>query len=78
MSSGPGSVVSRSFTISHKRSFLACSPALRLPRTKSTSFSAKPGFVDRLIQRACVTNGGRMATFETASARLSAVVVLGR
>jgi hypothetical protein len=40
--------------------------------------SAKPGFVDRLIHRGYVTGGGRMATFETSAARLSAVVVLGR
>ena len=40
--------------------------------------SAKPGFVDRLIHRAYVTGGGRMATFETASAKLPAVVVLRR
>jgi hypothetical protein len=40
--------------------------------------SAKPGFVNRLIHRAYVTGGGRMATLETRAARLSAVVVLGR
>ena len=40
--------------------------------------SAKPGFVDRLIHRAYVAGGGRMATFETASRKLNAVVVLGR
>jgi predicted nucleic acid-binding protein len=40
--------------------------------------SAKPGFVDRLIHRAYVAAGGRMATFENASAKLSSVIVLGR
>ena len=39
--------------------------------------SAKPGFVDRLIHGAYVAGGGRMATFETASAKLNSVVVLG-
>jgi hypothetical protein len=40
--------------------------------------SAKPGFVDRLIHRGYIAGGGRMATFETASAKLTSVVVLGR
>ena len=40
--------------------------------------SAKPGFVDRLIHQAYTAGGGRMATFETASAKLGAVTVLGR
>lgn len=39
---------------------------------------AKPGLVDRLIHRAYVAGGGRLATFETASAKLGMVVVLGR
>jgi hypothetical protein len=39
---------------------------------------AKPGLVDRLIHRAYVAGGGRMATFETASGKLNSVVVLGR
>ena len=40
--------------------------------------SAKPGLVDRLIHRAYVAGGGRLATFETASAKLGMVVGLGR
>jgi predicted nucleic acid-binding protein len=40
--------------------------------------SAKPGFVDRLIHRAYIERGGHMATFETASAKLNAVIVVGR
>jgi predicted nucleic-acid-binding protein len=40
--------------------------------------SAKPGFVDRLIHREYIGGGGRMATFEIASAKLTSVVVLGR
>jgi predicted nucleic acid-binding protein len=40
--------------------------------------TAKPGFVDRLIHRAYLSDGARMATFERSSARLSAVVVVGR
>jgi predicted nucleic acid-binding protein len=40
--------------------------------------SAKPGFVDRLIHQDYSAGGGRMATFETASAKLDAVTVLGR
>ena len=39
--------------------------------------SAKPGFVDRLIHRAYVAPGGRMATFENAAAKLTSVIVLG-
>ena len=38
--------------------------------------SAKPGFVDRLIQSAYVSSGGAMATFEKASGRLKSVRVL--
>jgi hypothetical protein len=38
--------------------------------------SAKPGFVDRLIQSAYVTAGGSMATFEKASGKLNSVRVL--
>jgi predicted nucleic-acid-binding protein len=40
--------------------------------------AAKPGFVDRLIHRAYISTGGHMATFETASVKLNAVIVLGR
>ncbi len=38
--------------------------------------SAKPGFVDRLIQGAYISNGGSMATFEKASGKLDAVQIL--
>ena len=38
--------------------------------------SAKPGFVDRLIQSTYVSTGGLMATFEKASGRLKSVKVL--
>ena len=38
--------------------------------------SAKPGFVDRLIQGAYISNGGSMATFEKASGKLNAVQIL--
>ena len=38
--------------------------------------SAKPGFVDRLIQGAYVSTGGSMATFEKASGKLKSVRVL--
>jgi predicted nucleic acid-binding protein len=38
--------------------------------------SAKPGFVDRLIQGAYVVSGGSMATFEKASGKLKSVRVL--
>jgi hypothetical protein len=38
--------------------------------------SAKPGFADRLIQGACVSSGGSMATFEQASGKLNPVRVL--
>jgi hypothetical protein len=38
--------------------------------------SAKPGFVDRLIQGAYVSTGGSMATFEGASGKLKSVRVL--
>lgn len=38
--------------------------------------SAKPGFVDRLIQGAYISNGGSMATFEKASGKLKSVRVL--
>lgn len=38
--------------------------------------SAKPGFVDRLIQGAYVASGGAMASFEKASGKLSSVQVL--
>lgn len=38
--------------------------------------SAKPGFVDRLIQGAYVANGASMVTFEKASGRLKSVRVL--
>jgi hypothetical protein len=38
--------------------------------------SAKPGLVDRLIHGAYVSQGGRMATFEKASAKLDCVDVL--
>ena len=38
--------------------------------------SAKPGFVDRLIQSAYVAAGGSMATFEKASGKLKSVRVL--
>ena len=38
--------------------------------------SAKPGFVDRLIQCAYVSTGGSMATFEKASGKLKSVRVL--
>jgi len=38
--------------------------------------SAKPGFVDRLIQSTYVSAGGSMATFEKASGRLQSVRVL--
>lgn len=39
--------------------------------------TAKPGFVDRLIHAGYATAGGRMATFERASARLSGVILIG-
>jgi predicted nucleic-acid-binding protein len=38
--------------------------------------SAKPGFVDRLIQGAYISNGGSMATFEKTSGKLKSVRVL--
>ena len=38
--------------------------------------SAKPGFVDRLIQGAYVSAGGSMATFEKACGKLKSVRVL--
>lgn len=38
--------------------------------------SAKPGFVDRLIQGAYISKGGSMATFEKASGKLKSVRVL--
>ena len=38
--------------------------------------SAKPGFVDRLIQGAYISQGGSMATFEKASGKLKSVRVL--
>ncbi|MFA5264175.1 MAG: PIN domain-containing protein [Opitutaceae bacterium] len=38
--------------------------------------SAKPGFVDRLIQGSYVMSGGAMATFEKASGKLKSVRVL--
>jgi predicted nucleic acid-binding protein len=38
--------------------------------------SAKPGFVDRLIQGTYVSTGGAMATFEKASGKLKSVRVL--
>jgi predicted nucleic acid-binding protein len=38
--------------------------------------SAKPGFVDRLIQGAYISSGGSMATFEKASGKLKSVRVL--
>ena len=38
--------------------------------------SAKPGFVDRLIQGAYVASGSTMATFEKASGKLKSVRVL--
>ena len=38
--------------------------------------SAKPGFVDRLIQGAYVTSGGSMVTFEKAAGKLKTVRVL--
>jgi predicted nucleic acid-binding protein len=38
--------------------------------------SAKPGFVDRMIQSAYVSSGGSMATFEKASGKLKSVQVL--
>ena len=38
--------------------------------------SAKPGFVDRLIQGGCIRSGGSMATFEKASGKLKSVRVL--
>ena len=38
--------------------------------------SAKPGFVDRLIQSTYVSTGGSMATFEKASGKLKSVRVL--
>ena len=38
--------------------------------------SAKPGFVDRLIQSAYVSSGGAMATFEKASGKLKSVRIL--
>jgi hypothetical protein len=38
--------------------------------------SAKPEFVDRLIQGAYVATGGSMATFEKASGKLKSVRVL--
>ena len=38
--------------------------------------SAKPDFVDRMIQSAYVSSGGSMATFEKASGKLKSVQVL--
>jgi predicted nucleic acid-binding protein len=38
--------------------------------------SAKPGFVDRLIQGAYISTGGSMATFEKAARKLKSVRVL--
>ena len=38
--------------------------------------SAKPGFVDRLIQGGYIRSGGSMATFEKASGKLKSVRVL--
>ena len=38
--------------------------------------TAMPGFVDRLIQSAYVSDGGAMATFEKAAGKLEAVQVL--
>ena len=38
--------------------------------------SAKPGFVDRLIQGAYISGGGSMASFEKAAGKLDSVVVL--
>ena len=38
--------------------------------------SARPGFVDRLIQRGYESAGSRMATFERASGRLPSVTIL--
>ena len=38
--------------------------------------SAKPGFVDRLIQSAYISSGGSMASFEKAAGKLDSVEVL--
>ncbi len=38
--------------------------------------SAKPGFVDRLIQGGYVASGGSMATFEKAAGKLKSVTVI--
>jgi len=51
--------------------------ALEVLRSLGKAASAKPGFLDRVIHAEITSRGGRMATFEKASAKLPGTIVLG-